>query len=54
VAAVRHVLPFETDGFRFLKKKGLLELTVESLLLRLECRDLFNDAARALAKRKLL
>ena len=53
VEAVRTVLPFETAGFRFLKKHGFLEHSVEALILKREWRHLFLDSDLMLAAKKL-
>lgn len=53
VSAVRSVLPVETAGFDFLKKKGRLDLSVEALLLDERCEDLFEEQDRATARTKL-
>jgi hypothetical protein len=53
VEAVRSVLPYETAGFLFLKERGRLNLSVESLILKPEWRDLFDDDDLEIAKQKL-
>jgi hypothetical protein len=53
VEAVRSVLPYETDGFRFLKKESRLDLSVEELILKPQWRSLFTDKELAVAARKL-
>jgi hypothetical protein len=54
VQAVRSVLPYETDGFRFLREKNRLDLSVESLMLKPEWRELFSDDELAMATQKLV
>lgn len=51
--AVRSVLPHETAGFRFLKERHRLDLSVEALILQRQWRELFDDEERATATRKL-
>ncbi len=54
VAAVRRVLAAgETTGLAFLRNHDLLDLSVESLVLKPQWGHLFDDADRALAKAKL-
>jgi hypothetical protein len=53
IQAVRSVLPFQTPGFIFLKEHGRLDLSVESLLLKVEWKELFTDQERDIARQKL-
>ena len=53
VEAVRSVLPYETDGFRFLRNRSRLDLSVEELMLKPEWKGLFKDDELAMATRKL-
>ena len=52
IPAVLSVLPYETTGFCFLKKKHRLDLSVEELMLKPEWKSLFQeeDLAKAAAK----
>jgi len=53
VEAVRAVLPYETPGFRFLKKHGKLKLSVEALMLEEPWRHLFTESELAMAAKKV-
>lgn len=54
VEAARHVLyRGETDGFSFLRAHGRLDLSVEKLILDPKWTDLFTEADRSAARRKL-
>jgi hypothetical protein len=53
VEAVRSVLPYETAGFRFLRKHGYLSLSVEALMLERQWRHLFTESELAIAAQKI-
>ena len=53
VETARRLLPHMSDGFTQMWQRNRLDLTVEALILQPQWHDLFSDAEREIARRRL-